>query len=215
MRTLAGVTALLLLAAPASAKQLKVVGIAEGALGVSIPAADSDYRRFASPTFKLSLRGGAELWLSDLIGVAPDLQIDLIPVKTNDATYRSGNFGVDTPFFRARFLFGARLLIALSRRFPLDAFFRFAIGADYLTGSETASFNVGPIRGGGTINLSSTAFTLEPGFGLQFRFLRYGAAGVYAGFPVAFHDFGRADAGNVRSFTAVDVDLLGFIGARI
>lgn len=215
MRKLLAITAVILLAAPVQAKQLTVVGIAEGAPGISIPVADSDYRRFASATFKLSLRGGAELWLSELIGVAPDLQIDLIPVKTNDGTYRSGNFGVDTPFFRARFLVGARFLIALAKRLPFAAFFRFAVGADYLTGSETASFNIGPIRGGGTLNLSSTAFTLEPGFGLQLRFLRYGAAGVYAGFPVAFHDFGRTDAANIRSFTAIDVDLLGFIGARI
>lgn len=187
-----------------------VRGVVEADLGASIPAADSSYKKFADPTFKFSLRGGAELWLDARtarhFGVMPEAQIDLIPVKTSDGTYR-GLIGIDTPFGRFRFLFGFRALYDFGIG---AAYVRFALGADYLTGTEQASFGTFTAR----TSFSSTAFTLEPGMGVHFRFLRYGIAGAYVGFPVAFHDFGRTDAGGVRSFTAVDVDLLATLGAR-
>lgn len=200
----------LLFASTAQAREpLHPRWLLDAAIGVSAPVADSNYTTFADPTFKFSLRTGAELWLTHLIGVAPELTIDLFPVKTDDYTYRR-IVGIDTPFARFRALAGARLLIA----FPKDigAFFaRFGLGLDYLWGSEQG--NVGPVLL--RANFSSTAFTLEPGFGAQFRVTRWGVVGATLGFPVAFHDFGRADAANIRSFTAVDADFLVFFGLRL
>jgi len=207
------VSTMLLLSTAAHADRLVLHGYGEGALGVSVPAGDSTYRNFASATFKFSLRGGVELWLFKKFGFAPEAQVDLIPVKTNDATYRNTvingtTYGVDTPYGRYRFLVGGRFLFDFGIG---AAYARFLVGADYLTGSESGT--VGPI----TVreNFSSTAFTLQPGVGVQFRFLKYMTAGASFDLPVAFHDFGRADAANIRSFTAIDVDLLGTIGFRI
>jgi hypothetical protein len=204
---------MMLLAAPvARADKLVMHGYGEGALGVSIPAGDSDYRNFASATFKFSLRGGLELWLFKRFGFAPEAQLDLFPVKTNDGTYRTvvngTTIGVDTPFARYRFLIGGRFLFDFGIG---AAYARFLVGADYLTGSEQASLGGFTIRTG----FSSTAFTLQPGVGVQFRFLRFMTAGASFDLPVAFHDFGRRDAGGIQSFTAIDVDLLATIGFRI
>jgi hypothetical protein len=179
--------------------------------GVTIPVGDSDYNRFVDPTFKFSLRLGGEIWFSPQFGIAPEFTLDLIPIKTDDHTYRPFNgAGADTPFGRVRGLLGSRLLLGFP---PYGAFFfRLALGVDYITGSEQAS--VGPFSA--SISFSSTAFTVEPGVGVQFKITRYGVVGLMIDFPVAVqHDFGKTDAGGIRKFTAVDIDLLFFIGARI
>ena len=199
---------LLASAAPAGADKLKWNGLFDAAVGVSIPVGDSNYNRFADPTFKLSLRGGAEIWLTNRFAVAPELALDFIPVKTDDGTFRPAGAGIDTSFFRFRVLAGARLLWNLG---ICALFARFGIGLDYITGSERASILGLNIN----LNLSSTAFTLEPGVGVQFHFLKYGIAGGTLGFPVAFHNFNKNDAANNSAFTAVDLDILAFAGARI
>ena len=95
----------------AHADKLRLHGFGEGALGVSIPVADSSWNTFADATFKFSLRGGLELWLFQRVGFAAEAQIDFIPVKTDDGTYRPNNLiRIDTPFSRFRFLFGGRFL---------------------------------------------------------------------------------------------------------
>jgi hypothetical protein len=203
--------ALALVMAPsvASAGKLKVQFLGDAALGVSIPVGDSTYNKFADPTFKFSVRAGAEIWLTDRIGIAPELTVDFIPVKTDDSTYRPNTFvQADTPFSRYRVLAGARLLI----NFGIGAAFaRFGLGVDYLTGYEQGSGFGATVR----LNRSSTAFTGEPGFGVQFKVLKICMVGATVGFPIAAHDFGSADPFNIRSFTAVDADLLGFFGVRV
>jgi hypothetical protein len=204
-------------AAPARADRLQMHGFGEGALGAAIPANDLDYQHFASPTFVFSLRGGLELWLFKRFGFAPEAQIDLIPVKTNDDTYRGivingTRFGADTPFGRYRFLVGGRFLAD----FGVGAtYVRFLVGADYLAGSEQLSVDLGGFRANVRYPFSSTAFTLQPGVGIQFRFLRYAIAGLSVDLPVAFHSFAQPDLAGIRSFTAIDFDLLGTIGFRL
>ena len=59
----------------------RIEGLVDANIGVSIPVGDSNWNKFADPTFKLSLVGGAELWLNRRFGVAPYLQLDFIPVS--------------------------------------------------------------------------------------------------------------------------------------
>jgi hypothetical protein len=211
------VVSLLLTVTSARADRLQLHGFGEGALGASIPVGDDDYRHFASATFAFSLRGGLELWLFKHMGFAPEVQIDFIPVKTNDDTYRGlvingTRYGIDTPFGRYRFLVGGRFIYDFGFVAP---YARFLVGADYLTGSEQVSIDVGPLRGNVRYDFSSTAFTLQPGIGVQFRFLRYAIAGLSIDLPVAFHSFGKSDAVGTNSFTAIDLDLLATIGFRL
>jgi hypothetical protein len=214
MRTLLLTGVLLALAPAARAERLEIHGYGEGALGVTIPVSDGNWKNFADPTFKFSLRGGVEL---DLLkkdkfgfGFAPEAQIDLIPINANGNTFRNiGQITINASFGDYRFLIGGRFLFDFGIG---AAYARFLVGADYLTGSETAA--VGQFAG--TANYSSTAFTLQPGVGVQFRFLKYGIAGVSLDVPVAFHQFGRNEpATGGGSFNAISFDILGTIGFRI
>jgi hypothetical protein len=201
-------------------------GYVEAALGASVPIADSNYRNFAQATFKPSLRGGLELRVFKRLAVAPELQLDIVPVKTNDSTYRpthlvgiSDGVYVDTSFVRYRVLGGVRFILNFG---VVAAFARFLVGVDYLNGSEGEPFSV---HGTGrmmyfSLPLSSTAFTVQAGIGVQFRFLKYGIAGLSIDLPTANHDFGFAngypkrDLVNIHSLKALDVDLLTTIGFR-
>jgi hypothetical protein len=97
------------------------------------------------------------------------------------------------PGARVRGLVGFRLLIGFPRH--IGAFFlRNAIGVDYLA-SDT-----GPLA----LRSGEAALAVEPGLGLQFHFVRRGMVGFAVDFPIGFFQF-----------LAADVQLLGFIGARI
>jgi hypothetical protein len=204
----------------ARAEPVAVRGFVEAALGVAIPVGDAGYRRFASPTFAPSLRGGVELWVSRRWAVAPELQLDGMVVNTNDDTYRPLTFDgapaydVDTPFSRWRALAGARVVVDFGFG---AAVARLLVGVDHLTGSEQATrlawvseADIPPQR----FDFSSTGFTVQPGIGVQLRFARYGIAGLSLELPVAFQQFNREDAAHLRSFTTVDLDVLATIGYR-
>jgi len=91
---------------------------------------------------------------------------------------------------RFRGLVGIRELIG----FNVGAFFfRQAVGFDHLWGANAKT----PFEG-------ATAAAIEMGLGVQFKFARRGVAGFVTDFPVAFY-----------SSIAIDVQFLGFVGARI
>jgi hypothetical protein len=136
------------------------------------------------------LRMGGEFWFGAArkVGIAGEVATDLEPL-----TYRGVD---DTHFGRIRALVGLRFLIA----FKLGAIWlRGATGLDYIIGTQRS----GPY-------LTSLAYTVEPGFGIQFRISRKGVIGFSAGFPIAFPSFDTRP-----TFTSIDCDLLIFIGARI
>src|SRR5262245_47206336 len=113
---------LLLIALPASAApppQYKGL-IVDVSPGVTIPIAESKYLDYADPTFKISLTGGWEFKLSDKFGLGPELQMDFIPVNTDDNTFRNSS----PSFFRFRFLGGARFCLKFG---IADLFFRLQI----------------------------------------------------------------------------------------
>jgi len=162
----------------------------DAAPGVSIPLADRTYRGEFSASFKLSLRMGGEFWFGAArkVGIAGEVATDFEPL-----TYSGVD---DTHFGRIRALVGLRFLIA----FKIGAIWlRAATGLDYIIGSQP-----------GNAYLQSYAYTVEPGFGIQFRITRRGVIGFSAGFPVAFPSFDQRP-----TFTSIDADLLVFIGARI
>jgi hypothetical protein len=174
--------------------------------GISIPIGDGDYKRFADPSYKIGVRLGAVFYISRNLGVAPEGEFDFIPVNTNDATYQ--NNGLDARFYRVRFLAGGRVIVP----FGIGSFYaRVALGVDYLTGSigiTGLNFSTG---------YSSTAFTFEPGFGVQFNVYKHLVVGLTTGFPIAAHDTGNKPLVNLtnNSFTAVDIDFLAVLGVRL
>jgi hypothetical protein len=90
---------------------------------------------------------------------------------------------------RFRGLVGMRELIG----FGVGAFFfRQAVGFDHLWGANQKVWE------------GATSPALEFGIGVQFKFARRGVAGFTTEFPVAFY-----------SLIAVDVQIMGFVGARI
>jgi hypothetical protein len=207
--------ALALSAAPARAEvtagHLKIGFLVDVGTGVALPVSDSDYKNLADPSFKFALRAGVVLYLHPKFGFAPELEFDWIPINSNDKTFDS-NPGVDARFHRVRFLAGGRFIVP----FGIGSFYaRLALGVDHITGNVKISYPI-PIIGGtvGTnVSLSSTAFTIEPGLGVQFNVVKHLVLGFFLGFPIApNHDFGSGNSSH--PFTAVDVDLLAIVGAR-
>jgi hypothetical protein len=193
------------------ARAEKVAFMADLAAGVTVPISDDEYKNFAEPSFKLSLKTGAIFYLGRQFGISAEGQFDWIPVNTNDSTFQNHN--VDASFNRIRFLGGSRFIIP----FGIGSFYlRVALGVDYLTGSFTykpAGITVG------TQNTSSTAFTFEPGFGVQFNVVHHLVLGIYTGFPIDSKQTltlvsGGGFAANT-SFTPLDIDILGVIGFRL
>lgn len=225
MRVSSLALAILALWSTISAAEPRVRGFAEAGFGASVPLADDNYRKLAAASFKASLRGGLELTLSRWVKLAPELQIDLIPVMTNNSSYAPTPLtpsGIQTSFQRYRFLGGLRLLFDFGFG---SAMVRFLVGADYLSGSEGLSAVdqfTGEVLHFNYNYSSEGRLTVQPGVGVQFRFLKYGIAGVSLDVPIAFHDFGLTwdrryvlfDAAGVNRFTAVDLDLLATIGFR-
>ena len=181
----------------------------EFASGVAIPLGDSNYNKFADPSFKLSLRAGVIIYLAHNLGIAPELQFDYIPVNSDDGTYADNHIDVNANRIRA--LAGGRFIVP----FGIGSFYvRLALGVDYITAEysgSAAGFTASTTR-------SSTAFTLEPGFGVNFNIHRHIMIGLYAGFPIApSHDISITEAGFALltpKFDAVDLDLLATIGFR-
>jgi Outer membrane protein beta-barrel domain len=194
-----------------TARAEKVAFMVDGAAGISAPIGDNDYKNFADPSFKLSLRVGAVFYVHPKFGVAPEAQFDWIPVNSNDSTFQSR--GIDAQVHRIRALGGGRFIVP----FGIGSFYaRVAMGVDYITG--TFSVDV-PIIGRQSTTGTSTAFTVEPGVGVQFNLARHLVAGLYTGFPIApNHSIVVNAAGGTvsgRKFTAVDIDFLAVFGVRI
>lgn len=209
----------------ARADRLETHGFVELAAGASIPELSKTYLDFASPTVKFSARGGLELWLVKSVGFAPEAQLDLMPLnqRNTDAVYvRNVETGIDqfsmkSTFGRYRFLAGGRFLFNFG---PGAAFIRILAGVDEITGNEEATkITSAPPQPGDPVtgrrfNFSSTAFTVQPGAGVHFIFVRHLVIGISIDVPIAFHDFGKPDLGGIQKFTSIDADLMGTLGYR-
>ncbi len=202
--------ALLLLCARTThaAERMKVGFMLDLVTGVSVPIGDSDYKNFADASFKVGLRIGAVLYLTEHWGIAPEGEFDFVPVEPDKSDFpsSSGTINISTSIYRERGLFGARYIY----NFGIGSVYaRTMIGVDHIGG--TASASVGGF--GGSTDFSSTGFTLEPGGGVQFNVVRHLVVGFTTGFPIAFHSFGNGN--NNRKFTAVDIDFMGTVGLRL
>lgn len=190
-----------------AAERMKVGFMMDFVTGVTIPIADGDYKNFADASFKMGVRLGAVLYITDRFGIAPEGEFDVIflePDKT-DFPSISGTFNASTAIYKERGLFGARYII----NFGIGSFYlRTMLGVDHIGGTTTVS--VGGIHQ--STDFSSTGFALEPGAGIQFNVVRHLVVGFTTGFPIAFHDFGN---NTNRKFTAVDVDFMGVVGLRL
>lgn len=187
---------------------MKTAFMLDFASGIAIPISDDNYTKLADPSFKLSLRAGVVFYVSRYFGVAPELQFDYLPVNSDDGTFKQNN--IDAKINRIRALAGGRFIVP----FGFGSFYaRVALGVDYITGDFSASaFGVT-----GSTSSSSTAFTVEPGVGVQFNIHRHIVVGLYMGFPIApSHDLAITVAGFDfhHDFDAVDLDLLATIGFR-
>jgi hypothetical protein len=192
-----------------AAERMKVGFMLDFITGVTVPIADSDYKNFADASFKIGLRAGAVLYITDRFGIAPEAEFDFIPLEPDKTDFASlnGTVNVSTSMFRERGLFGARYIF----NFGIGSVYaRTMIGVDHLGGTTT--FAVGGLNQ--SSDFGSTAFTLEPGGGVQFNVVRHLVVGFTTGFPIAFYSV--VLPGNVHhSFTAVDVDFLGVVGLRL
>jgi hypothetical protein len=147
----------------AAARRVNAKFLLDFAPGIQVPIATAGYVAEVEPTFKHSLRIGAELWINRRFGIAGEGDFGLSPILFDD-----GGLGA-----RVRFLLGFRLLFG----FRVGAFFlRHAIGLDHAVRNVRA-----PQPG-----ISSLG--VEPGFGLQFYFARRGVAGFGVDLPTAFNN---------------------------
>jgi hypothetical protein len=163
VKKLAIVLALLASSATAHARGVNAKFLMDFLPGVSIPIADVGWRASADPSFKFSVRTGAELWFSRGFAFAGEIDLDLQPQMLDNGSVAG----------RVRALAGFRLVFG----FGVGAFFlRHAIGADYIT---DALPRVGRISG-------AVGLAVEPGLGLQFKFARRGVAGFVMDFPTTF-----------------------------
>ncbi|HZS37753.1 MAG TPA: hypothetical protein VFF06_13040 [Polyangia bacterium] len=158
-RAFYALASLLLLTSAAEARRVNARFFLDGAAGVSIPIAQSPYADAFWPAPKLSLRLGAELWLTHRFGLAPELALDGAPlISRGDDDVHAG---------KGRFQVGLRLLAGFGRG---HAFFgRFLLGAEVI--NQTAGF------------------TTEPGLGMQFRIAHHAVAGFTLGFPLSVYHF--------------------------
>jgi hypothetical protein len=199
------VLAIALVAAPAparAAEEMKVGFMLDFTPGVAIPIGDSTYKHYFDASFQLGFRIGAVLYISRHFGIAPEGEFDFMPLTADSSQFPDYTH---PSIFRERGLFGARFIIP----FGIGSFYaRFAMGVDHIGGNYTV--NVGPF--GASASVSSTAFAIQPGLGLQFNVIRHLVVGFATDFPIAWHNFTSSDN---NKFTAVDVDFLAVIGLRI
>ncbi|MCU1279625.1 MAG: hypothetical protein JWM53_3171 [bacterium] len=189
-----------------AAERMKVGFMMDFVTGVTVPIGDGDYKNFADASFKIGLRVGAFIYITERFGIAPEGEFDFIPLEPDKTDFpsSSGTVSVSTSIFRERGLFGARYII----NFGIGSFYlRTMLGVDHIGGTTRGS--VGGF--GGSTDFSSTGFALEPGAGVQFNVIKHLVVGFTTGFPIGFHDFGN----NTRKFTAVDVDFMGVVGLRL
>jgi opacity protein-like surface antigen len=192
----------------AHADRLKIAFMGDFVSGIAVPLGDSNYKKFTDPSFKVGVRAGAIFYVHPRFGIAPEAELDWIPINTNDNTYQNNQ--IDAQFNRVRFMLGGRFIVP----FGIGSFYaRIGFGVDYITGSTAPTFNI-PLVGRLTTSFSSTAFGFEPGLGVQFNVVPHLVIGGAMGFPIASHNFGNTGP-LVTSFTAVDVDFLATIGLRI
>ena len=59
--------------------------------GVTIPVADGDYKNFADASFKMGVRIGAVIYLTDRFGIAPEGEFDFIPLEPDKTDFPSSN----------------------------------------------------------------------------------------------------------------------------
>jgi len=206
---LAGALSLLCARTTNAAEPMRVGLLLDFVTGVSVPVGDGDYKKFADASFKMGLRVGAVLYLSQRFAIAPEGEFDFIPVEPDNTDFpsSSGTINVSTSIYRERGLLGARYIY----NFGIGSVYaRTMIGVDHIGGTTSAS--VGGF--GGSTDFGSTGFTLEPGAGVQFNIVRHLVVGFTTGFPIAFYNFNN-NGNNSRSFTAVDIDFMGVVGLRL
>jgi hypothetical protein len=198
-----------------AAERMKVGFMLDIVNGVAIPIADSDYKKYVDPSYKLGLRIGPVLYLHRWFGIAPEFDFDFIPVNSNDGTFQ--NNGIDAQFYRERGLLGARFIFHFNIG---SVYLRTVLGVDHIGGTTSA----GPPGFRASVDWGSTGFTIEPSLGVQFNVVRHLVLGFSTGFPIAWHDFSTENAtvnnilrtyGLNPHFTAVDLDLLFVIGIRL
>jgi hypothetical protein len=205
---LAGTLVLLCARTTNAAERLKVGFMADFVTGVTIPIGDGDYKNFADPSFKIGVRAGAVIYITERFGIAPEGEFDFIPLEPDKSDFPNvnGTVNVSTSMFEERVLFGARYIL----NFGIGSFYlRTMLGLDHIGGTTTGT----AFGFTGSNDFSSTAFALEPGAGIQFNIVRHLVIGFTTGFPIAFHSFGSGN--NNRKFTAVDVDFMGVVGFRL
>jgi hypothetical protein len=206
------VLGILATSSPAQARETRGVGfMLDLAGGLTIPIADDDYKKFTDVSFKLSLRAGAVFYINRYFGAAVEGEFAWVPVNSNDNNFEDNN--IDARFHRIRVLGGGRFIIP----FGIGSFYlRAALGLDHLTGGITVPKS-GPIQQ--TFNSSSTAFTFEPGLGVQFNVVRHLIVGLYTGFPIQTDQTLKFTVINgvsiSRTFQPIDVDILAVIGFRL
>ena len=111
------------LATPAEARRADVRFLFDAAPGITVPIADGDWRNFNSPSFKLSLRTGGELWFSRHFGIAGEIDTDLQPLlvtrSSADVRFR-GLVGLRLLFgFRVGAFFIRRGVVGFAVDFPI------------------------------------------------------------------------------------------------
>ena len=169
MKTIA---TLLLLAGTAEARLDHAGFFLDGATGVGVPIGDSRYTDASLIFWKFGLRGGAALWFTPRLGIAPELAADGGPEWGTHST------GVTLGKFRAQT--GLRFLVGFGKR---HAFFLRATA-----GAEGLIFGPGGRLGAGQMNWG---FVVEPGAGVELRIARRAVVGLLIGFPVGLHTFGQ------------------------
>jgi hypothetical protein len=184
-------------------------------VGVSGPVANNNWVNFADPTVKIGIHAGWELALHKYFLLAPELNLDIIPVNTDDGNFYAQNLNYDAAFTRVRFLIGARFSARIGKAEP---FLRLGFGVDYIGG------HVRP-PGGNPGDFSSAAFAFKPALGFQYEVAKYITVGGELAFPLGIgHSFGNTRpffnpfgplGDGVVSFTAFDIDFVAFVGFRI
>src|SRR4051812_32706520 len=132
--------ALLLLCARTTnaAERLRVGFMLDGVTGVTIPIGDSDFKKFADASFKIGVRVGAVLYITDRFAIAPEGEFDFIPLTPDSTDFpsSSGTISVSTSMFEERGMFGARYIL----NFGIGSFYlRTVIGVDHIGGTTRGS----------------------------------------------------------------------------
>ena len=104
-----------------AAERMKVGFMMDFVTGVTVPIGDSDYKKFADASFKMGLRIGAVIYITNRFGIAPEGEFDFIPLEPDKSDFpsSSGTINISTSIYRERGLFGAPLHPQLRHRLVL------------------------------------------------------------------------------------------------